>query len=212
MQSLEEPSPSNENLENSENQPPKSKKIKKNHSKIDFKWVFYVFLMSFSLGATFSILSELLLEDASILAVIIVLTSLLFINIIFDCIGLAFATAKPEPFLAMASKNVWGAKKAVKLLKNSNKVSSFCQDIMGDICGIISGAAGATAVVVIAGNADVTTVLIVSAIISGVIASTTIAGKAATKKIAMNSSTSIVMLVSRILSRKEKTKKINKNK
>lgn len=204
MQSLEEPSPSNEKLEN---QSKKNKKNKKNHSKIDFKWVFCVFIISFSLGATFSILSELLLSDVSIFAVILVITILLFINILFDCIGLAFATAKPEPFLAMASKNIWGAKKAVKLLKNSNKVSSFCQDIMGDICGIISGSAGATAVIVVAGNSDVYTILIVSAIISGVIASLTIAGKAATKKIAMNNSTSIVMLVSKLLSKKEKSKK-----
>jgi CBS domain containing-hemolysin-like protein len=113
---------------------------------------------------------------------------------------MAFASAKEEPFLAMASKKVKGAKKAIKLLKNANKVSSFCQDIMGDICGIISGAAGTTAVVVIAGNADATTLLIVSTIISGLIAALTIAGKAATKKIAMKNSTPIIIFVGRILS------------
>ena len=178
----------------------KNKKVKKIKKDIDVKWILTVFIMSFALGAIFSIISELVLDNANLIIVILVITVLLFINIVFDIIGMAFASAKTEPILAMASRKVKGAKKAIKMLKNANKVSSFCQDIMGDICGIVSGAAGTTAVVVIAGNADATTILLVSTIISGLIASLTIAGKATTKKMAMNNSTNIVLFVGRILS------------
>jgi len=184
----------------------KNKQKNKKKNIIDVKWVLQVFLISFSVGAIFSVISEIVLSDANIIIVILVITILLFINIVFDIIGMAFASAKEEPFLAMASKKVKGAKKAIKLLKNANKVSSFCQDIMGDICGIISGAAGTTAVVVIAGNSDATTLLITSTIISGLIAALTIAGKAATKKIAMKNSTPIVIFVGRVLSGLKKEK------
>ena len=43
---------------------------------------------------------------------------------------------------AMSSKKIKGAKKAVSFKKNADKVSSFCNDVIGDICGIISGSAG----------------------------------------------------------------------
>lgn len=194
------------NDKNNKSEQIKQKKTNKLKKDIDFKWILQVFIMSFSFGALFSIISEIVLNDANIVVVILVITVLLFINIVFDIIGMAFASAKLEPILAMASRKVRGAKKSIKLLKNANKVSSFCQDIMGDICGIVSGAAGTTAVVVIAGDASTTTILIVSTIISGLIASLTIAGKATTKKLAMNNSTNIVIFVGKILSAFKKDK------
>ena len=40
-----------------------------------------------------------------------------------------------------------GAKEAVLLAKNADKVASFCNDVLGDISGTFSGAIGAAIVV-----------------------------------------------------------------
>ncbi len=65
-------------------------------------------------------------------------------NIFFDIIGIAVTTAKEMPFHAMAANKVEEAKYAIKLVKNASQVSNFCNDVIGDISGIISGSLGAT--------------------------------------------------------------------
>ena len=65
--------------------------------------------------------------------------------------------------------------------------SSFCCDVIGDICGIVSGAAGIT----IANQMSTLTgisLLICSLFVSAIIASLTIGGKAIGKSIAINNS------------------------
>ncbi len=62
----------------------------------------------------------------------------------FDIIGIAVTTAKEMPFHAMAANKVEEAKYAIKLVKNASQVSNFCNDVIGDISGIISGSLGAT--------------------------------------------------------------------
>ena len=52
----------------------------------------------------------------------------------------------------MAAHRVPGAQEALKLLRNAEKVSSFCNDVVGDICGIISGTASASIVLLILAN------------------------------------------------------------
>jgi hypothetical protein len=43
----------------------------------------------------------------------------------------------------MASRRMETGKKAVWLISNAEKVGSFCNDLVGDICGVMSGATGA---------------------------------------------------------------------
>ena len=72
----------------------------------------------------------------------------------------------------MASRKVKGASVAVKLKKSADKTSSFCCDVIGDICGVISGAAGTTicAILVTKYHTDLLiTGLIITAIIFHVI-------------------------------------------
>ena len=44
----------------------------------------------------------------------------------------------------MASKKVPGAKQAIWLVKNADAVANFCNDVVGDVAGAVTGAAGAT--------------------------------------------------------------------
>ena len=53
----------------------------------------------------------------------------------FDMIGVAVTAADEQVFHSMAAKKIRGAKLAVKFKKNADKLSSFCKDVIGDICG-----------------------------------------------------------------------------
>lgn len=114
-------------------------------------------------------------------------------------IGVAVATADENVFHSMASRRVKGAKMAVKLKKNADKVSSFCNDVIGDICGIISGSTGAVISSKISSTFNLNP-LVITLVIMGLISSMTIGGKAMEKGLAMNKSNSIVIGFAKILS------------
>ena len=114
-------------------------------------------------------------------------------------IGVAITSADIEPFTAMASKKIKGAKTAISILKNADKASSFFCDIIGDACGIICGAIGASIVGMIAISGNIEKILI-GAIASAVIAALTVFGKAVGKNIAVSNANGIVFGVSKFLS------------
>ena len=118
--------------------------------KTNYKWIIEISLIALILSMLFTLLSNTIIADVSIIVGIIITIIIIFIGIIFDMIGVAIASVKEAPFHAMASKKIKSAKTALKLIKNKDKVSSFCCDVVGDICGIISGSTGtviATAII-----------------------------------------------------------------
>lgn len=167
--------------------------------KTNYKWIIEISLIALILSMLFTLFSNTIIADISIIVGIIITIIIIFIGIIFDMIGVAIASVKEAPFHAMASKKIKSAKTALKLIKNKDKVSSFCCDVVGDICGIISGSTGAviaTAIIIKTNGNN----LLISIIIMGMISSLTIAGKAAEKSIAMNKSTEIINIFSKVLS------------
>ena len=89
-------------------------------------------------------------------------------------------------------------REAIRLLNKSSKVSSICNDVVGDICGIVSGSTAAVIVVELQRSFSTTTILIsigVTALISGL----TIGGKALFKRVAIEESTKVVYRVARIM-------------
>ena len=97
----------------------------------------------------------------------------------------------------MAAKKRPGAAEALKLLRSAEKVSSFCNDVVGDICGVVSGSASAVIAVkaLSSANSETFANILMSALVAGV----TIAGKACGKNVAMKNATSIVYMVSKPL-------------
>lgn len=67
---------------------------------------------------------------------------IIFLGVIFDIIGTAVTAANETPFHAMAIKKIKEAKIAVQMIRNVSKVSIICNDVIGDVCGIISGTGG----------------------------------------------------------------------
>ena len=91
-----------------------------------------------------------------------------------------------------------GGREAIRLLQNANQVSSVCNDVVGDICGIVSGSTAAVIVTQLQRDLSTTSVLIsigVTALISGI----TIGGKALGKSMAINDCTKVVYRVARIM-------------
>lgn len=99
----------------------------------------------------------------------------------------------------MNSRKVKGANIAVKFKKNADKVSSFCCDVIGDICGIISGAAATTIAAILVKDFNFNP-LITSLTVAATIASLTIGGKAIGKSFAINKSDIILYEFAKIIS------------
>lgn len=176
-------------------------KKKKNNT----KWLITITLLAFVISFVFSLVSELTLSKVNLLIGVIILILFITIGIIFDMIGVAVTSTTESPLNAMSSKKIKGAKKAVSFKKNADKVSSFCNDVIGDICGIISGSAGVTITATISKTYNLD-IFWVGLIITAIIASLTIGGKAVSKSIAMKNSNKIVYLTAKVISVFEKKK------
>ena len=98
----------------------------------------------------------------------------------------------------MNSKKITYAKTGIKLLQNSAQVSSFCNDVIGDICGIISGSAGVIISTTLSAKLNAN-ILITSLVITSLIAALTIGGKSFGKTTALKNNVTIVKIFSRII-------------
>ncbi len=167
--------------------------------KENINWIYKVFLLSFILSLLFSGGSSAIANSFNtfILAILIILV--IAVGIIFDMIGVAVLTSEESSLHAKASKKLKGAKEAVYLLKNATKVSSICQDVIGDICGIVSGSLGAVLTLNLAEYFDWNIVL-VTMIVTALISALTVGGKAVFKVIATENADSIAHSVGKILS------------
>lgn len=175
-----------------------NKKPVKNRKLVDYKWIITVTLLAFFISLIFSLFSEGVISNANSVVAITIILLFIGIGIVFDMVGIAITVADIKTFNSMASKQVKGAKLAIKLIKNSEKASSFCNDVIGDICGIISGSAGVALANIIATNFNFNP-LIVSLLITAIIAALTIGGKAMGKATAINKSTLILFRFSQVI-------------
>jgi len=177
----------------------KTKKEEEKHKKSRRKnaWPIIVLLLTLALSFIFSLICELVMGNAPLAVAYILIIFIILLSVIFDMIGTAAASCDIQPFLSMSARKVKGAKTAVKLVKNAEKVSSVCADIIGDICGIISGACGAA--IVLKQFADGTSIFI-SVLFSALIAAFTVFGKSLGKSYAMTNSNKIIYAVARVLS------------
>lgn len=116
----------------------------------------------------------------------------MLVNILFDVIGVAVTSADETPFHSMAARKVPGAQDAIRLLRNAERVSSICNDVVGDICGVVSGSASATISVQLLTHFEFSWPTVVSLLMSALVAGLTVGGKAIGKTFAVNSSTAIV--------------------
>lgn len=167
------------------------RKEKRNKSKINWKWVFTITSLAFVISFLFSFASETTIPNVPVGFGVVLVILFIFIGVLFDMIGVAVTSADEKPFHSMNSRKVKGADIAVLFKKNADKVASFCNDVIGDICGVISGSAGA---IIALSLSEVIALdkFIITLIVTSIIAALTIGGKALGKSFAMNKSNLIL--------------------
>ncbi len=176
----------------------REKQTKKNSSA---RWTLIVTVLSFVLTVIFSFLAESVTNAASVVLSVLIILVLIIISIIADIIGTAVTVCDAAPLVSMSSRKVRGAKNALRLIHNSDKVASICCDVIGDICGIVTGAASTAIVVLIfAAAGNIIDKIWISVLMSAAVACLTIGGKAFGKKIAHNNCKNIVYFLGRIAS------------
>lgn len=156
--------------------------------------------ISFVVAIVMSQVSGVVVNDFQNIALaLILLVLIIVVGIIFDIIGVATTVAESHPFHAKASKKVKGSRQANILISKADKVASICNDVVGDICGTVSGSLGAAIVFMIySGRADPEQTM-GATLMTGVIAALTVGGKAAGKKIALEQSEQVVFRVAQLI-------------
>ena len=171
---------------------------KKSSSGVNVRWILTISAVSFVLSVTMSYLSEQALNNVGNLIAFFILFLFVFIGILFDVIGVAATAATEKRFHSMAARKVKGAKQSIWIIRNAEKVGSFCNDVVGDISGIISGATSAIIIARLTQGGGIASVLM-SLGITGCVASLTIGGKAIGKTFGISHSEDIIAVVGRLM-------------
>ena len=165
----------------------------------NIRWVVTIFVMTILISGIISLVSDEVMANSSIVVAFLILLAIIFLGILFDIIGMAVASADEKPFHSMAARKVPGAQDSIRLLRNAERVSSICNDVVGDICGVVGGAASAAIAVRLVQAFSFSWPNLISLIMSALVAGLTVGGKAIGKFFAVNSCTKIVYTVGKFL-------------
>ena len=184
-------------------------RVKSGHTgnkKFSASWLVITVLLTFTLSVAISAITSVQMKDMALGASLGVLLFIILVGILFDILGTAVTAASEVPFHSMASNRVRGARRTIRLIRHSEKVANVCCDVIGDICGIVSGAVGTLIV------SDLVlyhgfNLIITSLVATGVISSVTVGGKALGKTFAITNCNAIVYAVGRAISIFEKKEK-----
>lgn len=171
----------------------KKERIKK------IRWVAIIFFATIFISGMISFVSEEVMDNSSMGVAFVILLMIVFLGIAFDIIGVAVTSADEKPFHSMAARKMPGAQEAIKLLRNAERVSSICNDVIGDICGVVSGSAAATITAQILTNFTFTWPRMIMLMMSALVAGLTVGGKAIGKTFAINSCTKIIYQVGKMI-------------
>lgn len=175
----------------------KKENIKKQKNKKRNMWAVKITVITLCLSLVFSFITEITASKANIIIAMLLLMLLIIINIIFDGIGIAAASCELAPLLSMSARKIPGAKIAVILVKNAEKVSNICGDVIGDICGIVSGACSITIIAKLI--IDNPKAYLFNIVLSSLVAALTVGGKAFVKNLAIKNSKELIMFASRVI-------------
>lgn len=166
--------------------------------KISHKWTTVITICGFVISVGFSAITSDA-ENMGVSIALIMLLCIVLVGIVFDAVGVAVSTASEPPFHAMAAKKIGGAKESIFIIRHAQQISSVCNDVIGDIASIISGAMTAAIVINMAklgfGSENMLNLLF-----AGAVAAVMIGGKAAGKGIALIHNNTIVFVIGRMMS------------
>ena len=169
-----------------------------NNANVTSKWTITVLVSSFIISLAFSAVTSVAMADLNIIWAFLILFLIIGINVLFDVIGTSVLAAEEYPFHSLAARKVPGAKQSIRVIRLAPQVASVCCDIIGDIAGIISGAATTIIISELATIFGIKSIL-PSLLLTGLVASLTIGGKAVCKGMAMQNGNAIVFIIGRIM-------------
>lgn len=162
---------------------------------------FRIGLLSFFLAVLVNYSSGMALRYLPAFVALTIVFLLVSIGVLFDILGTSVTAAEVPPLNAMAAKKVAGARQALWLVRNADKVANFANDVVGDVSGAVSGAAGATVALkfTMLFEGSSATEELVGLVMIGLIAGLTVGGKAAGKTFAIEHATHVVSLAGRVI-------------
>ena len=172
---------------------------KKEREKKGRRWVITVVLLTFVISALLQMIQAGLMNRVNLAMAFVILIVFVLVGILFDIIGVAVTSANEIPFHSLSSQKIRGAKEAVRLIRSADRVGSFCNDVIGDIVGIISGGTTTVIVAMILSSGINLSKFFMTTLMTAVVAAVTIGGKAAGKRIAIDKSNEIVFFVGKII-------------
>lgn len=157
-------------------------------------------LWAFLLAAVAGILSQTAVEEITVVGLtLLLLFVVILVGIVFDVIGVAATAARETDLHARAANKVFGSVQAVRLVKNAPRVASFCNDMVGDVCGTLSGAIGVTIVLKILISQPEQLSVWATTMMTALIAALVVGGKALGKAFAIKRGTIIMFRVGQCL-------------
>lgn len=174
----------------------------KPYLKDSIRWSLIISIVTLLLSTGFMVISTIVLAGVGWAIGMLVVFIIVIIGVFFDMVGLAAAAAEEKPYHSMAAEKLDGAKQAIQIVRNADKFSNFCNDVIGDISGIVSGTASAAVVLQLIytfGETDQSLLYtVVSILFTGIVAALTVGGKAIGKSLAITYSTKIILKVGQI--------------
>ena len=166
--------------------------------KTNLKWLIKIIIISLVASVVFTLASTEILGRTGYIVSFAILAIFIIVGIVFDVIGIAVTAANVAPFNSMATHRERGASESLKLVKNANRVTCYCNDVIGDVTGIVSGTTAALIAARLMEGFN-TESLLFPLMISAVVTGLTVGGKAVGKTLAFNKSTEIVLGVGKLL-------------
>lgn len=170
------------------------------------RWIATITVWTLILAAVIGFVTQVLVDMLiSLFLSFLILAAVILLGIIFDLIGTAAAAADIAPLNAKAARKINGARRGVFLVQHAEQVSNFCNDVVGDISGIISGTLAAIIVIRVAASWPLERAeLYAGIILTALVAALTVGGKAWGKSIAINRPTEVILIVGAILNQLQK--------
>lgn len=170
--------------------------IKRNNIISGLIVAFFTFFIALLVSIGTQALVQLVQNVWVAMALLLLIISL---GIFFDIIGTAAAAVVLPPFNAKAAKKVFGAYQAVKIAQNASAVANYCNDVIGDIAGTLSGAVGAGIVFSVEQNFTLPDTVLIGAVMTSLIAALTVGGKSLGKNLAIAQANHIIFRVAILL-------------
>lgn len=157
-------------------------------------------LLTFTVALVTSPLSESAVRALNLPLAVLIVAVIVAVGVFFDIIGVAAAAADEAPFHAMAAKRRAGARAALGLVRNADRVAAFANDVVGDVAGTLAGAAGAAVAVRLGEWLDGRgTHLVVTPLVLALVAGLMVGAKAAGKGFALREHRRILLALGRAL-------------